>query len=366
MPKTSKRGRPQTLLPSYRLHKGSGQAVVTIRGKTCYLGPFGSDESRRKYGEALAEASGGVAIDPLAKASKPCSVDPGPSIAVLCVAFVDYAESYYVKDGKQTDEVGCYESLIRILRKTHGLTPLAEFGPNHLRAVRDAMIESDWSRGYINRQVNRLRHMVKWAVGRDMVNPSVLERLRAVESLSAGRTDARETRARGAVPKATITAVKAEIRSKKAKALIDLQLATAARPGELLQLTTSMIDRSKEVWTVALRNHKTRHFGKARILAFGPKAQAILMPFLRLEAPDELLFAIQRSTYAQIVRRACDRAGVARFVPHELRHTGGTHYHDELGFEAARAMLGHARPDMTAHYSNNLREKAAAAAAVLG
>ena len=207
---------------SYRLHKSSGQAVVTIRGKTYYLGGFGSDESLRKYGEALAASAGGVAINPLAKPSS--ENDPGPSIAVLYVAFLDFAESYYVKDGQQTDEVDCYRSLIRILRKTQGATPVAQFGPNHLRAVRDAMIAADWSRGYINRQINRLRHMVKWAVGRDMVEPAVLERLRAVESLAAGRSEARETRPRGSVPEASITAVKAKIRSLKAKALIELQL----------------------------------------------------------------------------------------------------------------------------------------------
>lgn len=366
MSKPSKRGRPQTLLPSYRLHKSSGQAVVTVGGKTHYLGSFGSEESRRRYGELLAAASSGVAIDPLARPMKSSPADPGPSIAVLCVAYLDDAESYYVKDGRQTDEVDCYRSLIRVLRTTHGSTPVAQFGPNHPRAVREAMITADWCRGYINRQINRLRHMVQWAVGRDMVEPDVLERLRAVESLSAGRSEARETRPRGIVPESSITAVKAKIRSRTAKAQIDLQLATAARPGELLQLTTRMLDRSNDVWTVTRASHKTQHFGKARILAFGPKSPAILKPFLRPDAPNEPLFAIQRNTYEQIIRGACDRAGVPRFVPHELRHTGGTHYHDELGFEAARAMLGHARPDMTAHYTNHLRDKAASAAAVLG
>ena len=30
-------------LPSYRLHKASGQAVVTLSGRDDYLGPYGSD-----------------------------------------------------------------------------------------------------------------------------------------------------------------------------------------------------------------------------------------------------------------------------------------------------------------------------------
>ena len=36
-------------IPKYRLHKASGQAVVTLRGKDYYLGPHGSPESRAEY-----------------------------------------------------------------------------------------------------------------------------------------------------------------------------------------------------------------------------------------------------------------------------------------------------------------------------
>jgi hypothetical protein len=85
----------------------------------------------------------------------------------LCAAFIAFADSHYVKRGKPTDEVRCYESLISVWTELFGLTPLQDFGPNQLRAVRDAMIAKGWTRGYINRQINRLRHMVKWAVGRD-------------------------------------------------------------------------------------------------------------------------------------------------------------------------------------------------------
>ena len=33
-------------VPKYSRHKGSGQAVVTIRGRDQYLGPYGSKASR--------------------------------------------------------------------------------------------------------------------------------------------------------------------------------------------------------------------------------------------------------------------------------------------------------------------------------
>lgn len=360
----SRRGRRPATVPSYRLHKASGQAVVTIHTRTHYLGPFGSEESRRKYGELPAGAAPGERIDPLARSADPGDV--GPSVAELCLAYLSHAEAHYVKDGQQTDEVDCYRSLIRVLIDVFGLLALAKFGPNQLRTVRDAMIARLWSRGYINRQINRLRHMVKWGVGQEMVDPSVLERLRAVEPLLAGRSEARETRPRRIVPAEQIRLVQEKIRSQKAKDLMDLQLLTAARPGELLSLTTALIDRTGATWSAQLKRHKTEHFGKARVLAFGPQAQQILAKYLRADAPDAPLFQIRRNTYENIVRRACGRAGVPRFVPHELRHTSGTMYHDRLGFEAARAMLGHSRPDMTAHYTDHMAQKAMEAAKKLG
>ena len=41
--------------PKYALHKATGQARVRINGKSIYLGPYGSEESRRRYDEIVAD-----------------------------------------------------------------------------------------------------------------------------------------------------------------------------------------------------------------------------------------------------------------------------------------------------------------------
>ena len=48
--------------PSYRHHRPSGQAVVTLGGRDVYLGKFASPESRAEYDRLVAEwlASGRV------------------------------------------------------------------------------------------------------------------------------------------------------------------------------------------------------------------------------------------------------------------------------------------------------------------
>ncbi|MEQ1824542.1 MAG: hypothetical protein ABL921_01290 [Pirellula sp.] len=42
-------------IPSYRLHKPSGKAVVNLAGKDIYLGVHGSKESRKLYNRLIAE-----------------------------------------------------------------------------------------------------------------------------------------------------------------------------------------------------------------------------------------------------------------------------------------------------------------------
>ena len=49
------RGRPKSEVPSYRLHKASGQAIVTLDGATVYLGAHDSRESRDKYRQVIGE-----------------------------------------------------------------------------------------------------------------------------------------------------------------------------------------------------------------------------------------------------------------------------------------------------------------------
>ena len=46
---------PSLGTPSYRLHKPSGQAVVTLDGRDIYLGRYGSPESRAEFDRLLAE-----------------------------------------------------------------------------------------------------------------------------------------------------------------------------------------------------------------------------------------------------------------------------------------------------------------------
>ncbi len=63
MPKPTQPVRP-VRIPSYRRHKPSGQAVVTLGGRDVYLGPWRSPDSKRQYRRRIAEYLAGGAASP--------------------------------------------------------------------------------------------------------------------------------------------------------------------------------------------------------------------------------------------------------------------------------------------------------------
>lgn len=355
-------------LPTYRLHKPSGQARVRWMGKELWFGEYDSPASRQRFAEFLKKVISGTLLDvdllPRRAAKAVQSTDAGISVNELCVAFLRHAEQHYRKGDDLTAEYDCFVSAIKPLKDLFGVIPLNEFGPCSLKAVRQRMVENGWCRRYVNRSITRIRQIFKFGVENEYVEPTVLQKLQAVAPLLAGRTDAPDHPQRQAVPQEHIDAVK-QLVSKRCRDLIDLQLLTGARPGELLLLTGRMIDRTGDVWTAELREHKTKHHGKVRKLAFGPKTQLILRRHLKAD-PDARVFCLRRESYCQAVVKACTKLEISRWTPHWLRHNVATRVRDEFGIEAAQAMAGHSSPLMTAHYASKMDGLAAKVAASIG
>jgi integrase len=73
------------------------------------------------------------------------------------------------------------------------------------------------------------------------------------------------------------------------------------------------------------------------------------------------------SVIAHAVRTAAAQAGVAHWHPYQLRHLRAVELRQEVGIDAARAVLGHTAVGMTAHYAKLADVKLASeAAAKLG
>jgi hypothetical protein len=221
--------------PSYRLHRQSGQAIVTLSGRDILLGKHGSTASKEEYRRLTVQwiAAGHHYVEP----------SPDMTIAELINVFRIHAEKYY-QGSAEADNFRC---ALRPLRKLYGQMPASEFGPLKLKAVREVMINAapgfGWSRKYANRQTRRIIHLFAWAAENEHVSAAVYQKIAVVKSLRAGRSAARETAPVEPVAETTVEATIPCVAPPVA-AMIKLQLLSAARGGELFKLRTCDLERS--------------------------------------------------------------------------------------------------------------------------
>jgi hypothetical protein len=221
--------------PKYSKHKASGQAICTLEGHDIYLGRYGSKASRDQYDRIVGEW--------LTNGRRLPSTLGGPfglTVVELIDRFWTFAQQHYRRvDGTHTSEINNFRDALKPLARLYGSTPVSSFGSLALRAVRDEMIRLGWSRGTINRATNRIRHLFKWGTGRELVPPSVFHALLAVEGLQAGRSAARESEPVKPVAEAHVQAVLPFL-SPQVKAMVELQLLTGMRPGEVIAIRGSV------------------------------------------------------------------------------------------------------------------------------
>ena len=169
------------------------------------------------------------------------------TIAQAIYRYRAFAKTYYVKDGKPTQELTDMRYALQPVRKLYGSLPAREFGPLALKAVRQHMIASGLCRGVINNRVNRIKRFFRWAVSEELLPPSVYEGVRTVGGLRFGRTEARETEPVKPVPDAWVEAVLPYM-SRQVAAMVNVQRLTGMRPCEVVIMRACDIDMSGDIW----------------------------------------------------------------------------------------------------------------------
>lgn len=278
--------------PSYRRRRGSSETIVTLmdcvtrKRRDYHLGPFGSPESREAYHRVIAAwEANGRKLPSDADPTIAVAVHSCPSISEVVRDYWRWAEGYY-----RPKHVQALVGALRLLRQYFGHTPAEQFGPNNLRLLRDEMVRGDpsatpprksWSRKYINSQIQRIRHVFKWAAARELVPVSIHQSLCTLEPLRRGRSGARENPKVGPVPEHLLHGVRKHL-SKPVAALVELQLLTGARPGELLTMRPCDIEMegTDSIWTYRPEAHKNAFREQERVILFGPRAQEIMRRFL--------------------------------------------------------------------------------------
>ena len=244
-------------IPSYRLHRQSGQGIVTLTNnlgerRDVLLGKFGTPESQAEYTRVLAEWQANGRRFPQVATSASAST---LTVNELILAFWQHAEQHYRRpDGTHTAEIDCLRAALRPLRQLYGHTPVKDFGPLALKAVRQRMIESvdertkrPWCRRSINLHTYRVRSVFKWGVEQELVPATVLHALQAVRGLQKGRSAARESTPVKPVQETFVEAVLPFV-TVQVRAMIELQRLTGMRPGEVVLVRAIDLDMSGKVW----------------------------------------------------------------------------------------------------------------------
>ncbi len=393
---------PRRRIPSYRCYKPKNLGLVVIDGKQHYLGTYGTPESLSEYNRIVQEyLTRGTAP------SRAEPADPSPAATLvneLIVAFLNHAEGHYVgPDGTPTGEVYNLTVSLKPLRAIYGYTPADQFGPLALRAVRDRMISDGLSRTTINARVNRIRRMFRWAASVELVPGSVAQALQNVNGLQKGRSKVKEAKGIVPVPVESVEATLPHL-SGQVAAMVRVQLLTGCRTGEVVVMRGRDLTVGEPNWLYHPYKHKNSWRGQERVVILGPKAQAVVEEFLK-DDPSEWLFKpgeafaehharrsenrrskptpselsrrrpspgrshaprYDRKTYRHAIVRACDKAGVPRWSPLQLRHTAATLIRTRFGLEAAQIVLGHARADVTQIYAERDLTRAHSVMAEIG
>jgi integrase len=355
--------------------------------------------------------------------AEPAVRNPGSdrlTVRAAWEAFRRHADSYYRRaDGTPTGQAANLAAAFAAALELYGDRPAATFGPSCLEACQRAMVETGLCCNVINQRVNQIRHVFRWLVSREMIPAACWHGLQAVSPIRPGRgvevggqtLMPAVSSPVGPVPEDHVWAVCQPL-PPSLRAMVEFQMWTGCRPGEVCSLTTGAIDTRGKVWIFSPSRHKTAHHGKTRLVLIGPRARAAIEPFLRADLAAPMFWPAQAvnerlgrrvsdytppptaagdyrswpsyrrrakvrrpralqatwtaNNYARAIRRACIAAGVPAWSPNQLRHNAATRLRREFGLDVAQVCLGHSTADVTQVYAELDLAKAQAAMLRIG
>lgn len=365
--------------PKYRKQSrsshGHDRAFVVINGRRIYLGPHGSSESRERYHRVLAEYAAGVQPTTLRKPTGNPKSDSGMTVDELIDLFLDELDKRHT-EGRLAKPVN-YRQVLKVIHHLYGGILVDDFGPKHLVTIRERMIETGLRTRTVNERLAQVRAMFAWGLEREYVRAEQSHALAQVRNATPSVHE--QPRERTPPTAEEILAIQ-HLVSHQVWAMIQIQLLSGARPGEIVQMRAVDIDMNSEIWIYQPSSHKSQRRGKQRRIPLNGESQKVLRTFLSTRSIDAPLFSPRESvremigvekigkripgeqyttaSYGYAVRRACKRANIRVWSPHLLRHDAATRIEARLGVEAATAVCGHSTERITERYIHRNDERA--------
>jgi len=386
------------------LRHSSGQARVTLSGKTYYLGKHGTTAAMAKYLELVKrwEAGGRQPLEPRPDVEQ---AKPMRDVFTLWERYLD-ASKRYQKHGKPTSQRAIVRVAVAEFVCRFGDVPAPRYSERHLLQHRDTLEQREsLSRHGINRKMSILIAGLRWAYGRGLISRDGWLGTSAIEPLTRAEAGHRDRkRPKRAVSLEEVERVAACLPRVPA-AMLRLQAAIGCRPGEICAMRWADIDKTPvfvgeiTCWTYNVADAKASHHGRATSYALVPKAQKILEDFpprspgACIFSPSETMLELGESrrsarltpptkqmrdrdsassrdyagcyttaTYRQAIERGIQKANqraaarsrpeehVAPFTPHEVRHGAVTRAAALFGAFAASSFANHASVQTTEGY----------------
>jgi integrase len=328
--------------PSIRTRPDTTQSIVTLtdcrtgKRRDYWLGEHGTPQSRERYHRVIAawESLGRRWPDPndvgCTVRSTRRGIEASESAFTVTVLVRDYWR--VVRDEHKSKRLSNIKVTLRLLRDHHGSESAAMFGPRKLSQLREAMILGDatvradgrttrkpWSRRTCNDRIGIIVSMFRWAASQERVPATVPQALGMLPPLKRGRSAAIEDKQVKSVERSIVDATLPHL-SRQVRSMVELQLLTGARPGEIVSLRPCDIDSQtiEGVWVYRPHSHKNQYRGHDRAIHLGPRAQSIIAAYLDRE-PEAPLFS---PAEAEAERRTA--ASLARATPNSCGNTPGS------------------------------------------
>jgi len=388
-------------IPSRRHYKRTGQAIVTLNGRDIYLtAPYADTAASvaeydnlianwlaagRRLPNGLAEIRTWMQDANCARVTAVDEVNPDAPLSVngLLLLFLEDSEKQFTRaDGRVLGELDKLKVAMRPLVELYGETPAEDFGPLKLSKIREVFISQGLRRGYVNDQIRRVVKAFRWGVSLELIPPDRIHALRELEPLRRGRTAAPEDKKIEPVSDEQIDAAMTEL-SPTVQTMVQVQRLTGMRSTELCSMRVGDIDMSQAPWIYEPRHHKTEHYGKTRRIRLGPNIRSLITPYLKADptahvfdprtavkerhikarrrrrrdqkpTPRMTKRKVQdhytKDSFARAIRRACKRAGIREWHPHQLRHAFITEVANRRDILTAAELAGHASTKTTERY----------------
>lgn len=331
-----------------------------------------------------------------------------PTVGELLVKYDSYAQKTLNHGTNRNGHSDlAFIKRVRQFLKPYKDWPVSEFGPDELHDIQLALVKYSYKHGEslkrytrrgINDTIDWIRRIWKWGVGRQFVRIEKLHALDEVKSLRSGESEAVDNHKRKRVTEEEFKKVLEKVNPIVAD-MLKLIWLTAMRPYEVCEMRPFDILRDDpECWLYIpgrdrgpVGKHKTMRFERVKVIPLTSEAQKLLKRRIKDFESKEYIFSpkeaievvlktksLRRKTllnsgnkpgtnrkehpmihprnrynHNSLCRacvRACEKAGVAKFVPYDLRRTMATGTRSILGKEAAKVLLGHTKTDTTDIY----------------